>query len=334
MSKKLSFVLPCYNVERYIADCLDSIYAQGLTEDEFEVVCVNDCSTDGTRSIISEYEKKHSNLTLIDHLKNSGGCGVPRNTGFRNAIGDYICFVDADDMLPKNAMKSICYIAQEDNLDILLYNHIVLCNGTYYESKIKYSDSDVLSGGDYVEKCLNGNIGIFASAWSKLFNRTFLLRHSIWYTDLIMSEDPVFSWEAMICANRVKSIHDTGYIFRANDNSMTSSKKMRKLSVFYSVSILYPNALVTLLDRYRDNAPCVIRKAIVNEIKTEIGGFFKKYLSYGEEGRREIYSLILEKASPIRRLSKYMNRKQKIAFLSRKMGYGIFDTIVKKLFNN
>jgi len=325
--------LPCYNVEHYIADCLNSIYAQGLTEEEFEVICVNDCSTDGTRLIIMEYTKEHTNLTLIDHLKNSGGCGVPRNTGLRSAVGDYICFVDADDMLPQNAMKNICYVAQEDNLDILLYNHIALCNGTYYENKIKYSDSDVFSGSDYVEKCLQGgNIGRFAPAWSKLFNRTFLLKHSIWYTDLIMSEDPVFSWEAMICAKRVKSISDTGYIFRANDNSMTSSQKMRKLSVFYAVSILYPIALVTLLDRYRDNAPSVIRKGIVNEIKTEISGFFSKYLSYGEDDRKEIYSMIRKKNTQIGKLNKYMNRKQKMAFLSRKMGYGIFDAIVKKLY--
>lgn len=334
MSKSLSFILPCYNVERYIVDCLDSIYAQGLTEEVFEVICVNDCSNDGTRSIITEYAKRHSNLILIDHTKNSGGCGIPRNTGLRRAIGDYICFVDADDILPLNAMKNILFIAQEDNLDILLYNHIGLSNGVFYENSLKYSDSVVLTGGGYVEKCLLGNIGKFASAWAKLFKRVFLLQHSIWYTNLIMSEDPVFSWEAMICASRVKSIHNTGYIFRANDNSMTSGKKMRKLNVFYAASILYPNALVTLLDRYRDVAPTVIRKGIVNEIKTEISGFFQKYLSYGEEERRMIYSRIREKTSPVWRLNEYMNRKQKIAFKMRKMGFGVFDAVVKKLFNN
>lgn len=333
MSKKLSFVLPCYNVECYIADCLDSIYAQDLPEEDFEVICVNDCSTDGTCMIIEEWQIAHSNLHLIHHPKNMHA-GIARNTGIKHAIGDYVCFVDADDMLPEKVMKKIVLAAMDDAVDVLLYNNVVDVKGVSVKERVWYPDSSVMSGGDYVENYLNGNIGKLGSPWAKLFNRFFLLKHSIWYTDLIMSEDPVFSWEAMICANRVKSINDTGYIFRANDNSMTSGQKMRKLSVFYAVSILYPNALVTLLDRYRDNAPSVIRKGIVNEIKTEINGFFSKYLSYGEDERKEIYSMIRKKAAPVWELNKYMNRKQKVAFLSRKMGYGIFDAVVKKLYNN
>lgn len=331
MSKKLSFILPCYNVERYVVDCLDSIYAQELEEEEFEVICVNDCSTDGTRSLIVEYAREHTNMILIDHAENSHGCGIPRNTGIRRAEGDYICFVDADDILPQNVMKNICGVAQEENLDILLYNHIIFSKGVYRENKVMYSESDILSGGDFVEKSLHGDIGRVASAWAKLFKRDFLFKHSIWYTDLIMSEDPVFSWEAMICANRVKSIKDTGYIFRSNDSSMTSGMKLKELDNFYAVSILYPNALMTLLDKYSNAAPDVIQNGMVNAIKTQINGFFRKYLSYGEEDRRKIYSMIRNKTAMIRRLSEYMNRKQKFAILSRRMGYGIFDAVVKNL---
>lgn len=324
--------MPCYNVERYITDCLDSIYTQALQEEEFEVICVNDCSTDETRLIIEEYSGKHTNLTLINHEINSGGCGIPRNTGVKNAVGDYICFVDADDMLPQNVMKDFWHIAQEDNLDILFYNYVALLEGKYIDDAIKYSDSDVLSGGVFVERCLHGNIGKIASAWSKLFKRSFLLQHSIWYTDLIMSEDSVFSWEAMICANRVKSIHNTGYVFRVNDSSMTSGGKLMKPKIIYATSILYPNALMTVMDRYGAAIPDVIRKGIVNEIKTEISGFFRKYLSRGEDDRREIYSMIRQNAAPVWKLRGFMNRKQKMTFLLRKMGYGIFDAFVKKLF--
>lgn len=332
MSKKLSYILPCYNVERFVVDCLDSIYAQDLSEDEFEVICVNDCSTDKTRSIIAEYAKLHANLMLIDHADNSRGCGVPRNTGLRKAEGEYICFVDADDMLLQNVMKSFCNIAQKENLDVLLYNYVKLSEGRYKDEATMYLDSDVLSGGDYVEKCLHGNIGKLASAWAKLFKRAFLLQHSIWYTDLIMYEDSAFSWEAMICAKRVKSIHDIGYVFRKNDSSMTSGLKLKELPVFYAISVLYPNVLIMLIDRYGATAPEVIQKGIVNEIKTVIYDFFRKYLGYEEKDRREIYSMIRKNNTSIRKMIGYMNRKQKIAFSMLGFGYGAFNSAVKRLF--
>ena len=236
-------------------------------------------------------------------------------------------------MLPYGVMKDIWFIAQKEHLDILLYNNSIYYNGIFYKESIDYLDSDILSGGDYVENCLQGKIGKLGSPWAKLFNRSFLLNHSIWFSDLIVSQDVPFVWEAIICAKRVKSISKVGYIYKGNEYSMTSKSNYKKPYVFYSASILYPNVLVTLLNRYRD-APIVIQKGIENEIKTEIIGFFKKYLSYGEEGRRGIYSIIREKTSPVWRMNKYMNRKQKIAFLLRNLGFGTFDAVVKKLFNN
>ena len=107
--RKLSIILPCYNVERYIADCLDSIYTQDLTEDEFEVICVNDCSTDGTREVIENYAS-HSNLTLIDHAENLTAGGA-RNTGIKAAKGEYIWFVDPDDMVKLNCLHELCSFA-------------------------------------------------------------------------------------------------------------------------------------------------------------------------------------------------------------------------------
>lgn len=327
--KKLSFILPCYNVERFISSCLDSIYAQNMSEDEFEVICVDDCSLDGTCAIIEEWQKSYSNLQLIRHAKNSYS-GIARNTGIINAKGDYLCFVDADDILPKSVMKDILSIAQADFLEILLYNNVIFSQGVFSEESIKFSDSEVLSGGDYIEKCLKGNIGKLGAPWAKLFKRSFLLQHSIWFSNLIVSQDVPFVWETMICANRVKSISKNGYIFRNNENSTTSNLKRPHL--MYSNSILYPNVLMGVLEKYGNDIPCVIRKGVVNEISTEINGFFCKYLSYGEEGKREIYSMIRQKTAPVWNLNEYMHRKQKMAFLSRNLGFDIFDAVVRRLF--
>ena len=326
---KVSFVLPCYNVERYIADCLNSIYTQDLPEEDFEVICVNDCSTDGTCMIIEEWQAVHSNLHLIHHPKNMH-VGIARNTGVKHAIGKYVCFVDADDYVPKNAMKKLFLNAIADDLDVLLYNNVIDYKGEILKERIMYPDSCVMSGGDFVEKCLNGDIGKLGSPWAKLFNRSFLLNHSIWFSDLVYSEDAAFVWEVMICAKNVKSVSDIGYVYRGNDTSFSAD--IKKPFILYTSSILYPNVLLAVLNKYGDGVPSVIREGIVNEIKTDVNGFFEKYLSYGESGRRELYSMIRQGTPSIGNLNEYMNRKQKIAFLSRKMGYGIFDAVVKKLF--
>lgn len=325
----ISFVLPCYNVEQYIADCLNSIYSQDFTEEDFEVICVNDCSTDGTCMIIEEWQAVHSNLHLIHHPKNMH-VGIARNTGVKHAIGKYVCFVDADDYLPKNAMKKLFLNAIADDLDVLLYNNVIDYKGEILKERIMYPDSCVMSGGDFVENCLNGDIGKLGSPWAKLFNRSFLLNHSIWFSDLVYSEDAAFVWEVMICAKKVKSVSDIGYVYRGNDTSFSAD--IKKPFILYTSSILYPNVLLAVLNKYGDGVPSVIREGIVNEIKTEVNGFFEKYLSYGDNGRRELYSMIRQETPSIGRLNEYMNKKQKMAYLSRNMGFDLFDTAVKKLF--
>lgn len=326
---KISFVLPCYNVERYIADCLNSIYTQDLPEEDFEVICVNDCSTDGTCMIIEEWQTKHSNLHLIHHSKNMH-VGIARNTGIKHAVGKYVCFVDADDYLTKNVMKKLVLDAIDDSLDVLLFNNVIDYKGEILQERIVYADSVVMSGDDYVEKYLNGSISKLGSPWAKLFNRTFLLKHSIWYSDLIYSEDAAFVWEVMICAKRVKSISDNGYVYRGNETSFTSN--IKKPYILYTISILYPMVLLDVLNRYGNEVPNVFRRGMDNAIETAVNCFFRDYLSYEEEERMEIFSLIQKNTTFVWKLKDYIHRRQKVAFLSRNLGYNIFDANVKRLF--
>lgn len=313
-------------MERYIADCLDSIYAQDMPEEGFEVICVDDCSTDDTCSVIENWLQAHPNLKLIRHQRNMR-VGIARNDGMKQAKGDYICFVDADDMLPKGVMKKICSVAIENDLDVLLYNNSVVSLGVYREETVMFSESTVLSGSEYVEKCLHGNIGKLGASWAKLFKRSFLLQHSIWYSDLVYSEDSAFTWETMICANRVMSMSEVGYVYRVNDFSFSSNKK--KPFVLFTYSVLYPEVLMDLLDRYEDRASEMMRKGIVNEIKTVVNGFGEEYLSYEEKGRQEFHSMIRNHKICF---WKYLHKRQKLAYMSRKTGFHIYNIVVERLF--
>ncbi len=113
--------MPVYNVSKYLAKCLDSLLFQDLESDEYEIIVVNDGSTDNSGDIAQQYADKYSNITLIEQ-KNQGLSGA-RNTGIKLAKGKYIQFVDSDDYLEPNVLKTLVDKMAADNLDILRFNY-------------------------------------------------------------------------------------------------------------------------------------------------------------------------------------------------------------------
>ena len=153
---RLSYILPCYNIERFVGKCLDSIYNQSLPETDFEVICVNDCSPDGTRDVVVEYQKKHKNLILIDHEKNKR-VGAARNTGFYAAKGEYVWFIDPDDLLHENAATELLHLLDEDQLDFIQFNHDWMTEQEVPIPNPPFShnfmyDTPVMSGVDFIHE--------------------------------------------------------------------------------------------------------------------------------------------------------------------------------------
>ena len=103
---RLSLILPCYNVENYIGACLDSLFRQDIPISEYEVICVNDCSTDNTKQVILDYIQKYPTIHLINHEINQT-VGGARNTGLAAAQGSYVWFVDPDDMIVDNTLREL-----------------------------------------------------------------------------------------------------------------------------------------------------------------------------------------------------------------------------------
>ena len=117
---KISIIIPAYNVEEYIYECLDSILNQTFTD--YEVIVVDDCSTDNTYSIIESYIPKFNNkLTLLKTDKNSGTCSIPRNMGLPYTKGDYIWFIDSDDYIALNALELINDIITKNDVDMVYF---------------------------------------------------------------------------------------------------------------------------------------------------------------------------------------------------------------------
>ena len=114
----LSFIVPVYNAETYLAECLRSLEEQDIPKKDYEILCVNDGSTDSSPSILAEFSAQYPNLTVIH--KENGGVTTARNAGLDAAQGDYIWFVDADDFIKPGILSSLRSTAMETNCDRLI----------------------------------------------------------------------------------------------------------------------------------------------------------------------------------------------------------------------
>ena len=121
MAAKISIIIPVYNVEKYLAECLDSCINQTLHD--IEIICINDCSPDNSQKILEEYAAKDSRIKIINHKVNTRQGGA-RNTGIENASGEYVWFVDSDDFIALNACQLLYDTAKQYDLDMLNFNLI------------------------------------------------------------------------------------------------------------------------------------------------------------------------------------------------------------------
>lgn len=130
---KLSFVVPMYNVEKYICDCISSLYRQGLNEEDFEVIIVNDGSTDSSIETIMPIANSHKNITIINQTNK--GLSASRNAGLSKASGTYVSFIDSDDIIIDNSISLLLKQALDANID------------TIKGGVIKIKDSDIPQQG-------------------------------------------------------------------------------------------------------------------------------------------------------------------------------------------
>lgn len=314
MSLKLSFILPCYNVERYIAECLDSIYAQDMPEDEYEVICVNDCSTDGTRSIIVDYSLKHSNLTLIEHEQNMT-VGGARNTGIKAARGEYIWFVDPDDMIKSGSAKVLFGIVKNKDLDVLMFNYEVIDeNRSFLKIDSTFVDSQISNGQNYVVTYFPNRFSELCIVWRCLFRRTFLLKNKLNFPKMRKAEDVSFLWKVMLVAEKVDSIGGVFYTYRRNPYS--AANKTLDAYVAFSERILFANEICKLLEDHNLIVFPLIRQDMEKTLRWCANFNLELISQMTNDERSKYFDEIVRNKSIVRRVRPYMNRKQKRVFIT------------------
>lgn len=223
---KISIIVPVYNVEKYLEACVDSLYQQELDESEYEVILVNDGSSDGSRDIALRLQSQHSNLKLIDQ-ENQGLSGA-RNTGINNAQGDYIWFVDSDDKIDNCLAKIVEEIEKYEKLDIY---GIVLDEVDGKNKHIKYQCDQPTLLHNEVMLGSHAIIGGYnpSSACALIMRRDFLNENCLRFKIGITHEDVEFTYWAMAVAKTVLFSENIVYFYYRWGNTMSTAKDTERL---------------------------------------------------------------------------------------------------------
>ena len=314
---RLSIIIPFYNVERYIARCLDSVYHQDIPEEEYEVICVNDGSPDNSREIVIEYQKTHKNLILIEHEHNKK-LGAARNTGRSIARGKYIWNVDSDDYIADNCLKSILDQCESNELDILMFNLAEFTDTDLKAVDFPFSSCDEVIDG---LTCLNNNIshiGRFCPVWRYVYSKEFLDRNSIYSPEINMGEDVPYAFKSIILANRVMLVDEVHYYYRINPASLTGVKvlppKVLYEKCFLAARLVY-NLIGLLPQKY------IELKIVFCNMVRYIVQIFPDYLHKMSTAEEKQFSAICRKHffKDIS-LFRVMNRHHKIEYLKCLLG--------------
>lgn len=216
---RLSIIVPFYNVEKYVEECIRSLYDQDIPQEEYEVLCVDDCSPDGSRAIVERLQKEYKTLRLICHERNKK-LGGARNTGQREAKGEYIWFVDSDDTIYPNVLKTILDAAEKSNADILQFDY---SRGERVWKTVEELDV-IQNGEDYLFK--NQSHWWYdklSGAWRQIFKRQFLQESGLEYIEDAMFEDTDFLLRAFLSADKVQYVPIEAYNYRINGESVTKA---------------------------------------------------------------------------------------------------------------
>ena len=226
----LSVVIPVYNVEKYLKKCLNSVLNQEFKD--FEVICIDDCSTDNSFKILNEYARNDERIKILKNDKNLG-LGPTRNKGIEIAAGDYIHFLDSDDFLNNDAYISFYEaIMHFYNIDVIAFGYDIYDENTKkINRKVLYPLEDFYS--KVVNFETNPNIADYWGfpVWTKIVNAQFLKKNNLFFNDNRCQEDIEFSMKLLLKANSIIFKNESLLTYRENRKNSLVSNRSNYLSL-------------------------------------------------------------------------------------------------------
>ena len=219
----ISIIIPIYNVEDYIEECINSVINQSIKAD-IEIILVNDGSADSSRKKLENY-KHIENVKIID--KENGGLSSARNAGMSIAKGKYIVFIDSDDFIASDFLDTLYDYIDNNELDIVFSGYSLFNNGDIKKIKNIYKSNLILNKKDAIKNLLSKKT-FRAEVWDDIYKREFLIKNNLFFEEGIINEDEDFTLRAILKSNKVGYLNYNGYMYRQRSGSITKSINYKK----------------------------------------------------------------------------------------------------------
>lgn len=276
---KVSVIIPIYNVENYIRECVESVCRQTLQD--IEIICVNDGSSDSSMSIVEEYAIHDDRVYIVN--KENGGLSSARNAGLDVAKGEYVYFLDSDDYIKEDTLEYLYSHAKKDNLDNIYFDAEAFYENNDVEKKNEHYKTyycrpgifdDVVTGQELFARMENMKC-YRPSACLQMPKRSLLIEHSIRFYEGIVHEDQLFSLQVIFLTSKVKHVAQPFYMRRVrNDSIMTTKQEFRNTYGYFvclvefrkfiaSQNIENPDVLKAIKHRMH-----ALQSLAINDIKT------------------------------------------------------------------
>ncbi|MBU5431048.1 glycosyltransferase family 2 protein [Kineothrix sp. MSJ-39] len=267
--KKISIIIPCYNVELYIDDCFNSLKKQTIDMDSLEIIIVNDASTDNTLEHILAFEKEYPESVLVINLTENIKQGGARNIALQYATGEYISFLDADDWVDNDFYEDLYHIARKYNAEIVQFpfRRVLLDeDGKVIKEKIIPNSNYVgyysIQNNDDRKHFLNGRL-INCGSQSKFYNGDFIRKLQPSFIPKVAYEEPSFVYPLLLKVNRIYCYEKPKYNYRIHTGSTMQSYVSQKGKLYD-----HPFVQLSVFEKIRNDSQ------IYNQFKEEIDYYF------------------------------------------------------------
>lgn len=256
---KLSIIIPVYNTEEYLPRCLNSCLEQDLPANEYEIIAINDGSSDNSLQILNAYALKYPNIRVIN--QENRGLGATRNRGLNLAIGEYIWFVDSDDWVLENCLLDIYENCKD--VDILETDRAYL-----YKDHVVYI-----------------NIAKWTGVPGYIFNREFLIKNKLIFRENIYFEDSEFTPRVLYLSNKTVLYKKAIYYYYQRTGSIVHSESKKHCTDL----ILIIKSLYTFIIKHTDN----LKDKQILYLRSSFNAFIQRSLSFSYKERKQLYKILI-----------------------------------------
>ena len=230
---EISIIMPLYNAAKYLNECLGSVLEQTYTR--FEVICIDDASTDNTFEILEKFQKEDKRIKILSN-KERCGAALSRNKGMETAQGKYLAFLDGDDIFDKNMLNKAYHTIEEQNADVVMYEYQHVPSSQIHNKLYKFHSQGYIDRyckkSFSIQDCepyeiINWGLG----PWNKLYRKAFIQNNNLLFQDLPCANDIYFVSMALMLADRIGLVEDNNVMLYVRDHFGTDRISLNRDSM-------------------------------------------------------------------------------------------------------